>query len=71
MAKSNVKIAKKGEVDDVIVDFRDAYYDLLIGITEVMDLVDDGKYQNKEDLLDVLEHCLQSSLHATPPKDLA
>ena len=74
MAKSNVRIAKKGEVDDVIVDFRDAYYDLLIHITHFMRNTENNCYGHdrdiKEEILDDLSLAIESSLRATPPKDL-
>lgn len=73
MIKEKYRV-KKGEFDNIIVDYRDSYYDLLGNVLGFMSDAEDGHYGEDNDTIDEMLHQMhlniESSFRATPPKDL-
>ena len=66
---------KKGDFDDLVENYRDAYYDLLENVVQFMNDAQEGHYGDDDDIVDEILYRMsvniESSLRATPPKDLA
>ena len=73
MIKEKYRV-KKGEFDDIIVDYRDSYYDLVENVLQFMSDAEDGHYGQDEATIDEILYrmhvYIESSFRATPPKDL-
>jgi len=71
MKNSDVILSKKGDVDDIVENFRDAYYDLVHQTTLLMRNIEQGRQElSKDELIEELSLNIESSLRATLPENV-